>query len=107
MANILSGKTAVVTGGEGGIGAAICQRFAAEGAQVVSADLRKNGDDKTGVEFREYDVTSETHAQELFQNLQAQWGALDILVNAAGIEIEQTIEETSLEDWNRIFEHAV
>jgi NAD(P)-dependent dehydrogenase (short-subunit alcohol dehydrogenase family) len=36
-------------------------------------------------------------------HIDKQHGQLDILVNAAGIEIEQTIEETSLEDWNRIF----
>ncbi len=41
MSEILKGKTAVVTGGEGGIGQAICARFAKEGARVVSADLKQ------------------------------------------------------------------
>ncbi|NKB76834.1 MAG: SDR family oxidoreductase [Gammaproteobacteria bacterium] len=103
MADILTGKTAVVTGGEGGIGAAICRRFAAEGAQVISADLGQNSDAPEGVEFQRYDVTSEENVQFLFQNLMEKWGKLDILVNAAGIEIERTIEETTLYEWNRIF----
>ena len=44
MKRILQGKTAFVTGGTGGIGAAICARFAAEGASVVAADLRQTGE---------------------------------------------------------------
>ena len=103
MTDILKHKTAVVTGGEGGIGAAICDRFAAEGARVISADIAKNGDDKAGIDYRKYDVTEEADAQALFAELQQKWDKLDILVNAAGIEIEKTIEQTSLEDWNRIF----
>jgi FlaA1/EpsC-like NDP-sugar epimerase len=52
MSNQLQGKTAFVTGGTGGIGAAICARFAAEGAKVIAADLQQNGTLPAGVEFR-------------------------------------------------------
>jgi meso-butanediol dehydrogenase/(S,S)-butanediol dehydrogenase/diacetyl reductase len=48
-------------------------------------------------------VTSEASAQALFEQLGEQWSQLDILVNTAGIEIEKTIEQTSLEEWNHIF----
>ncbi len=102
MSEILKGKTAVVTGGEGGIGQAICARFAKEGANVVSADLKQQSPSDV-VRYEKLDVTSESDAVTLFEKLQNDWGVLDILVNAAGIEIEKTIEDTTLEEWNRIF----
>ena len=52
MSNRLKGKTAFVTGGTGGIGAAICARFAAEGAEVIAADLQPASTPAAGVEFR-------------------------------------------------------
>lgn len=100
---MLEGKTAFVTGGTGGIGSAICQRFAREGAQVIAADLAQRGDLPERVEFIAYDVTDEAVCRETFIELAAGWDKLDILVNAAGIEIEKTIEDTTLEEWNRIF----
>jgi len=103
MTQILEGKTAVVTGGEGGIGQAICDRFASEGAQVISADIIQQASTQRNVQFMEFDVTCEQQTCALFEQLSERWDKLDILVNAAGIEIEKTIEETSLEEWNRIF----
>ncbi len=103
MSGRLDGKTAFVTGGTGGIGRAVCARFAREGAAVIAADLEPRGDKADGIEFLRYDVTDESSCREAFADLAARWEKLDILVNAAGIEIEKTIEETSLDDWNRIF----
>jgi len=103
MSNQLQGKTAFVTGGSGGIGTAICERFAAEGAQVIAADLHPPLTAVQGVEFREFDVTSESMVIAAFNKIAQQWPQLDILVNTAGIEIEKTIEHTTLEEWNRIF----
>ena len=99
----LTGKTAFVTGGCGGIGAAICARFAKEGAQVIAADVAQTDALPEDVNYLAYDVTSEVAVSETFADLGARWEKLDILVNSAGIEIEKTIEETSLEDWNRVF----
>ena len=103
MSNMLEGKTAFVTGGTGGIGSAIYERFAREGAQVIAADLSQQGELPDQVEFAVYDVTDETICQNTFATLAEQWDKFDILVNAAGIEIEKTIEDTTLEEWNRIF----
>lgn len=103
MSNQLEGKTAFVTGGTGGIGAAICTRFAAEGASVIAADLQLAGELPPGVEFVQFDVTREDGVISTFSELESRWDKLDILVNAAGIEIEETIENTTLEQWNRIF----
>ena len=103
---MLEGKIAVVTGGRGGIGRAICQRFEKEGATVYAADLSAGGslaaDDAPG-HFLSLDVTSEDSARAAMDTVASQHDRLDVLVNAAGIEIEETIENTSLEQWNRIF----
>lgn len=97
---MLEGKTALVTGGTGGIGSAICARFEKEGAEVVAADLSDNGG---AGEFCKFDVTDEQNVIATFQDLAKRWDKLDILVNAAGIEIEETIENTTLDQWNKIF----
>ena len=55
------------------------------------------------VTFTRLDVTDEASVKAAFVKIQEDHGCLDVLVNAAGIEIEKTIEETSLEEWNRIF----
>ena len=98
----LDGKTAIVSGGAGGIGGAICSRFRAEGAKVWAADLESaNSSDIEG--FRTVDVADETSVQQLIDEAGEAWGSLDILVNAAAIEIEKSIETTTLDEWNRIF----
>lgn len=102
MSGALEGKVAFVTGGLGGIGRAICARFVKEGATVFAADLRES-DNVPGARFIPLDVSSEEGARQAVATVQELAGKLDILVNAAGIEIEKTIEETSLADWNRIF----
>ena len=100
----LAGKIALVTGGHGGIGRAICDRFAREGAEVIAADQAEgDGGRPEQVDFARLDVTSEDEVRGLMAEIDAAHGRLDVLVNAAGIEIEKTIEETSLDEWNRIF----
>jgi len=103
----LQGKTALVTGGRGGIGRAVVARFLREGATVYAADLTPQGSlaehDHDGSQFIKLDVTQEADAIAAMVRVQAEVGKLDILVNAAGIEIEKTIEETTLEEWNRSF----
>lgn len=104
---MLSGKTALVTGARGGIGRAIVRRFIHEGATVYAADLTPQGSlarhEDDGSIFVKLDVTQEANAIAVMEQVKIDKGTLDILVNAAGIEIEKTIEETSLEEWNRSF----
>ena len=74
------------------------------GAEVYAADLTDSEVVATpSVTFHEHDVTREESALRLAERVERDHGRLDILVNAAGIEIEKTVEETSLADWNRIF----
>ena len=106
MMGTLDGRVALVTGGRGGVGRAVCDRFQAEGARVFAADLTDAGSMGDAVapgEFLAFDVTSEESVAAGVAHIDAQAGRLDIVVNAAGIEIEDTIEDTSLDDWNRIF----
>ncbi|WP_305987557.1 SDR family NAD(P)-dependent oxidoreductase [Roseibium sp. MMSF_3544] len=104
---MLNGKTALVTGARGGIGRAIVARFIKEGATVYAADLTPGGslesESDDGGLFIKLDVTQEQDAVDAMETVRASHGKLDILVNAAGIEIEKTIEDTTLEEWNRSF----
>ena len=104
---MLNGKIALVTGARGGIGRAIVSRFIREGATVFAADLTPQGSlaehDDDGSHFVKLDVTQEGDAMAAMEHVRTQHGKLDILVNAAGIEIEKTIEDTTLEEWNQSF----
>ena len=99
----LKDRIALVTGGCGGIGRAICQRFHAEGAVVYATDIASFTFDQPDIHVLYQDVSSEDDARAVMARVQEDHGQLDILVNAAGIEIEKTIEDTTLEDWNRSF----
>jgi NAD(P)-dependent dehydrogenase (short-subunit alcohol dehydrogenase family) len=104
---MLEGKVALVTGGRGGIGRAVVRRLMKEGAVVYAADLTEQGSlsahDDDGSHFVKLDVSAEDDAIAAATEIDKQHGKLDILVNAAGIEIEKTIEQTTLEEWNRSF----
>jgi NAD(P)-dependent dehydrogenase (short-subunit alcohol dehydrogenase family) len=102
---MLDGRIALVTGARGGIGRAITARFLTEGATVYAADLAEGGSLNTEGDgrFLRMDVADEAEVRAAMDTVMADHGRLDILVNAAGIEIEKTIEETSLDDWNRSF----
>lgn len=107
MAGRLEGKVALVTGGRGGIGRAICARFVREGATVYAADLSDTGSMGAALtddtRFVRLDVTCEEDAIAAMAEVEKNSGKLDILVNAAGIELEKTIEHTTLEEWSRSF----
>lgn len=86
----LSGKNALVTGGGSGIGLAVVQRFLAAGAHVIVADLRVTPEFKeSDAEFVKLDVTDEAAVAHAFGFAEAQLGKLDIVVNNAGIGLEE------------------
>jgi 3(or 17)beta-hydroxysteroid dehydrogenase len=107
----LTGKVALVTGGASGIGRAIAERLAADGAGVVISDVQtalgQSVAAQQHLEFLTHDVVSESEWRELIRRILAAHGALHILVNNAGVlspPSEQANPETAtLSDWRRIF----
>ena len=105
-------KTAIITGGAGGIGLAIASRFAAEGANIVLADIsmeqlkKASGVLKSSVleslELSQCDVSNEQQVQATVTGAVSRFGTLDIVVNNAGLMIFKKLEETSQQDWDRI-----
>lgn len=97
----LEGKVAIVTGGGGGIGSAVVDRFLREGASVLAADLVAPEAAHDRLAFAKTDVSREDEVRAMVAAALERFGRLDVLVNCAAIEIEKTIEETSEEDWDR------
>lgn len=95
----VAGRTALVVGASGGIGRAVVDRLVRERATVYAADVAPwtDGECRRSLTL---DVTSEEDVVAAMSTITDEVGQLDILVNAAGIEIEKTIEHTSLEEWN-------
>ncbi len=91
MVGRLDGKSTVVTGGASGIGEAIVERFVAEGASVVLADIQvERGTEVAArypqaVRFIRCDVTSESDVAAAVDLAVATWGRLDVMVNNAGV----------------------
>src|SRR5215468_942816 len=111
MAGQVAGKVALVTGGASGIGEAVSELLAREGASVAVTDIddlrgpelvariKKAGGEAT---FWHQDVTSEARWIEVVGEVVARYGRLDVLVSNAGIGIgAPTIVEMTLEDWRR------
>jgi len=108
----LSRRIALVTGAAHGIGKAIAERLAAEGAHVVVTDIDSEGalalaqeiSDKHGYARAtafDMDVTSQEQVASAFHKLCLTYGGLDILVSNAGIAPVGAIHELSLQDWQR------
>ena len=110
MVNELAGKVAVVTGGASGIGAGIVERFLAEGARVVIADIeRDRGEDfaaTLGADavFRLTDVSDPGQVGALVAAAVETFGALDVMVNNAGVssKMHRSFLDDDLADFQRV-----
>lgn len=109
----LSGKTALVTGGSRGIGAAIARRLAADGASLV-INYSRNADaaaqvvaeiEKTGGTARtlQADLSDPAQIENLFAQAQKKFGRLDILVNNAGIAEYRSLADSDSDFYDSIF----
>src|SRR5262245_25319289 len=105
--SMFSGKVAIVTGGSRGIGRAIVQALAREGATVAftyaqnktMADEVANGDTIIGFQA---DVTSLDQAKSIVKQVKDRFGRIDILINNAGITRDKLIALMSEKDWDDV-----
>ena len=100
-------KVAIITGGASGLGLASARRLAEEGAVVVIADIdaeqgRAAAGGIPGARFEPFDVTAEQNWIALVDQVVADHGRLDVLMNNAGIVRLASIEETTEEMWRQI-----
>lgn len=108
----LAGKTALVTGGAGGIGAAIARRLLKDGTCVMLADIDEDAVRATAETLAEEfstdvvravpcDVTKEETVAAALADISVEFGGIDILVSNAGIASSAPLDETTLDLWNR------
>jgi len=105
----LKNKTAIVTGGAGGIGQGIVRRFLAEGAKVAIVDIDQSQGEKLLAElegeaiFIARDISVEENAAAIVAETVERFGGLDILVNNAHASKQASILETTREIWDQSF----
>ena len=101
MAGRLEGKVCVITGAASGIGAESARLFRDQGATVVGVDLNPGSEGQLAIEA---DVTDEQQVANLYRQVRAELGRVDVLFNNAGINPNEdtTVTETSLEAWQRV-----
>jgi meso-butanediol dehydrogenase/(S,S)-butanediol dehydrogenase/diacetyl reductase len=104
-------KILIVTGGASGIGLATAQRFYAEGAAVVIADIQERLDETVAASFdaqrllyRRVDVADWTQVEELMRAAVERFGRIDVVFNNAGIGKLAATPDLSVEDWRRVLD---
>jgi 3-oxoacyl-[acyl-carrier protein] reductase len=107
------GKIVLVTGAGSGIGKAIAKMFALEGAFVVACDIDRAKVKNTAAEIiksngkavsKDFDVSEEYPIREAVEQILEEYGAIDVLINAAGIIFLGKIEDISTKQWDRVLD---
>jgi NAD(P)-dependent dehydrogenase (short-subunit alcohol dehydrogenase family) len=107
----LADRVALVTGGGGGLGEALCRRLAAAGASVIVADVRPAAAARVAQAIVEegalarpltVDVADEASTARVVQEAVATWGTLDILVNNAGVDRTTPFDTLTVADWDHV-----
>jgi NAD(P)-dependent dehydrogenase (short-subunit alcohol dehydrogenase family) len=106
----LNDRVAVITGSGGGIGRAAAMEFAREGAMVVVADIQYSGALETVERIRrlggkshavETDVSNPDSVRNLVAETLRVYGKVNVLFNNAAIQVSKTLEDTTVDEWNR------
>ena len=109
----LTGRVAIITGGNGGIGLGMARGLAEAGAAIVVAGRNQTKNSAAIAELEslgaraasvEVDVTSEASCQAMIAAAVERFGRLDVLINNAGTNIRKAPEEHSLAEWNTVIE---
>lgn len=107
------GKTALITGSARGIGKAIAERLASQGARVVISDVMMDGAEKTVQEFKDNgyeafaikaDVSNADDVKGLIKETVAKFQTVDIMVNNAGITRDTLMIRMSEDDWDKVID---
>lgn len=105
---LLLNRTAIITGGAGGLGRAMAHRFSEEGARVVIADLDLAAAEKLSAELPgdalaiRTDVTNPADVDQLMSQTIETTGSLDVLVNNAGVTRDASIRKMTLDQWDLV-----
>ncbi|MCA6215919.1 2-hydroxycyclohexanecarboxyl-CoA dehydrogenase [Ideonella sp. B7] len=107
----LKDKTAIVTGGAGGIGSATCRRLAADGAKVAVFDMNLDAAEKVAADIRaaggqaaafRCDITDRAAVDAAVAATEAQLGPVNVLVNNAGWDVFKPFVKTAPAEWDKL-----
>ena len=98
----LEGKVAIITGGARGLGQAMAEEFAREGAKVVACDMEDLTYQNDSVEGYKLNVTDVEGCKALTEYVKEKYGKIDILVNNAGITRDALTRKMTDEQWNLV-----
>jgi len=104
MTNRLAGKVALVTAAGQGIGRAIAEKFAAEGAALIATDVAPDKLKGLRGKLHKLDVLTLGEIETFNRDIAREFGALDILVNCAGYVHQGTVLQCSDKDWDFSFD---
>lgn len=100
----LQDKVAIVTGGARGLGQAIAELYASEGAKVVACDMEDLTYSNPNVEGYKLNVTNVEDCKKLFDYVTEKYGKIDVLVNNAGITRDALTRKMTDEQWNLVID---
>ena len=103
-------KVVLITGASGGIGKAIAKKFAAAGAEVALNDIApseealKSFSQEIGAKYFLADVSKLEKVEKMVEEIQKEFGRLDVLVNNAGITQDRTLAKMTKEEWQKVID---